>query len=121
MTDPRQCSECNAFLTDDATNCEHCGAEVVGSDSSAERASSVYWLDGTGKEWTIQASPLSLLISSGSEHYELPREQWASAIRFSPTGSNVVVHIDLGDREIGFMVSTEEARFLFSNYGACRQ
>ncbi len=69
----------------------------------------------TGKEWTIQASPLSLLISSGSEHYELPREQWASAIRFSPTGSNVVVHIDLGDREIGFMVSTEEARFLFSN------
>ena len=68
-----------------------------------------------GKEWTIQASPLLLKISSGAEYYEVTREQWASAIRFSPTGGNVIVHIDLGNCEIGFMVSTEEARFLFSN------
>ena len=75
------------------------------------------WRDGNGDVWNIQANPEALTLIGPDGEYVLPRSGWRSAIRFAPSGGSVVMHIDLGDREVGFLAPRDEALQLLNAMG----
>ncbi len=76
------------------------------------------WTDAQGTDWTIHADPQQLQFISAAEQFTLDRPQWRRAISFQPRGGQVVIHVDTGAREVGFMTPIDEARRLFEAMGA---
>lgn len=79
------------------------------------------WIDGQGVKWGIEASRQALVFSSPTERVAFTPAEWRTAITFSPTAESVVIHVDTGKREFGFLVTQLEARRLFSALSQARE
>jgi Zn-dependent protease len=113
MTDSNHRSQLNESSGGEALD----ESPLAASASRSDEFAVFDWTDGQGLRWQIQASPEALVLTGPERRLDLAREQWRSAISFSQVGPNVVIHVDAGDREIGFMVPTAAAHALFSSMG----
>jgi len=104
-------------MNDDAYDQHSAAPGSAGAAARAGGLAAFQWRDGLGQPWTITADPFALNLAQGAREHQIRREKWRDAITFSPSGGRVVLHIDLGDREVGFLVPMADARALFVAMG----
>ena len=75
----------------------------------SSESSELSWKDARGNVWMLHPTFQTLRLAGPEEEITLPSSDWDSHIDYNLAGGRVVFRFDLADRQIGFMVSTEQA------------
>jgi Zn-dependent protease len=78
----------------------------------AEHPNPLHWTDSRGQQWVLEPSREALTLTGPDDHACLLREEWDSKVAYNDAGARIVFRFDVGDTQIGFMVSREEATAL---------
>lgn len=67
------------------------------------------WRDVDGRAWTIELTPGKIVLRSGGNVIDLPREVWRRDLYFAEHGGGLIVRVETFDCTARFVVSRSEA------------
>lgn len=79
---------------------------------TSTESSELRWQDARGHVWMLHATAQTLRLAGPDEEITLPSSDWDSHIDYNVAAGRVVFRFDLADRQVGFMVSSEQADLL---------
>ena len=75
----------------------------------AEQPTVLHWTDSRGQPWTLEPTGETLKLTGQDDHTFLQKNEWDSTIAYNEAGGRIVFRFDIGNSQVGFMVSREEA------------
>ncbi len=98
------------------TECENRGHSAfrisMMNDSSPtpiEQPIVLHWTDSRGQPWTLTPTCETLKLAGSQDHSTLRKDEWDSKIAYNEAGGRIVFRFDIGNAQVGFIVSQEEA------------
>ncbi len=75
------------------------------------------WSDAARREWSVQLQPRRVVLRSADEVIDVPQSEWVQDIYVAPHGQGYIIRFATSDREIGFILSSEQAGPLLRHIG----
>ncbi len=75
------------------------------------------WIDAARRDWRVETAPGHLLLHGDQETVDIPECDWISDVSALPHGSCYIVRIATREREVGFVVSAEQAEPVLRHVG----
>ncbi len=82
---------------------------IDSSPTPAEQPTALHWTDSRGQPWTLQPTCEALKLTGPIDDTILQKDEWDSKIAYNEAGGRIVFRFDIGNSQVGFMVSREEA------------
>ncbi len=79
--------------------------------------SGVSWTDASRAEWIVECAPSRLILRCADEVIDIPERDWVSDMSAVPHGSGFIVRFSTSLREVGFVVSAQQAEPVLRHVG----
>ncbi|MEE9295653.1 MAG: site-2 protease family protein [Phycisphaerae bacterium] len=86
-------------------------------DTSRSGGPVATWSDAARREWSVQLPSRRVVLRSADEVVDVPQSEWMQDIYVAPHGQGYIIRFATRDREIGFILSSEQAGPLLRHIG----
>ncbi len=76
------------------------------------------WPDGAGRVWRIEADSERIVLASGDDVLDLPRDSWSRDMYVAAHADGYIIRFETFNQAIGFLVSSARATPLLATLGS---